>query len=95
MREVTAADRARFLLEYIDLLITERVREDQDPTGAGAARHDRWIINKLRALGAYYTKGFENGSQLRTAINTAQSLDRLRGLIEDFFTPAERRVLAS
>jgi nifR3 family TIM-barrel protein len=95
MREVTPADRARFLLEYIDLLLTERVREDQDVAGDGSARHDRWIINKLRALGTYYTKGFENGSHLRTSINTAQSLDRLRGLIEDFFTTADRRVLAS
>ena len=78
-RLVTAADRGQFLLEYIEMLLRERVDE------ARAATHDRWVINKLRALGSYYTKGLDNGSHLRTAINTAQSLAKLRETIAEFF----------
>src|SRR4051812_31668734 len=57
VRAVTAADRAQFLLDYIDLLLHERVRDE-----VVAVSHDKWIINKLRALCSYYTKGFDNGS---------------------------------
>jgi tRNA-dihydrouridine synthase B len=79
MRTVTLEDRGRFLLDYIDLLLTERV--DQ----ARALTHDRWVVNKLRALGAYFTKGLDNGAHLRTAINTAASLPELREVIGCFF----------
>src|SRR6266853_308892 len=41
-REVTLEDRGRFLLDYIDSLLTERVRE---PEGFGTKTHDRWVIN--------------------------------------------------
>jgi tRNA-dihydrouridine synthase B len=91
-REVTLADRGQFLLEYIDLLMHERVREPAgfrhvvqllSPTHAGS--HHRWVINKLRALGSWYTKGLDNGSHLRIAINAAESLDELRDLIASFF----------
>jgi tRNA-dihydrouridine synthase B len=78
-REVSMAERGRFLFEYIDLLMTERVDE------ARATSHDRWVVNKLRALGAYFTKGLDNGSHLRTAINTADSLGALRDAIGEFF----------
>jgi tRNA-dihydrouridine synthase B len=91
-RELTLADRGQFLLEYIELLMHERVHE---PAGfrhfalgvspAHAGSHHRWVINKLRALGSWYTKGLDNGSHLRTAINTAKSLDELRDLIASFF----------
>ena len=47
--------------------------------------HDEWVINKLRALGSWYTKGLENGSHLRTAINSTDSLDGLRELLMKFF----------
>jgi tRNA-dihydrouridine synthase B len=51
-----------------------------------AARgHDRWVINKLRALNSWYTKGLDNGSHLRTAINSAESLQRLREIVGEFF----------
>ena len=50
--------------------------------------HDRWVINKLRALGSWYTKGLDNGSHLRTAINHAESLDQLRDVISLFFSQA-------
>ena len=78
---VTLEDRGRFLLDYIDLLMSERVRDE----GAPQQSHDRWVINKLRALGSWYTKGLEGGSHLRTAINSAASLSALRDLIGAFF----------
>lgn len=86
MRQITLEDRGRFLLDYIDLLTHERLRDDD----SGAKGHDRWVINKLRALGAYYTKGFEHGAQLRTGINTTTSLAELRRLISEFFLDAPR-----
>src|SRR3954470_13222147 len=78
-RIVTLEEHGRFLLEYIDLLMQERVDD------ARAMTHDRWVVNKLRALGSWYTKGLENGSHLRTSINSAPSLDVLRQLISEFF----------
>ena len=78
-RLVTLEDRGRFLLDYIELLLQERVDESR------ALSHDRWVINKLRALGSWYTKGLDNGSHLRTAINTADSLSSLRQTIAAFF----------
>jgi tRNA-dihydrouridine synthase len=93
-RPVTPEDRGRFLLEYIELLMRERVRADE-PAGfrhrapgqpnAAALGHDRWVINKVRALGSWYTKGLDNGSHLRTAINSAESLDQLTDVIGTFF----------
>ena len=79
-RDVNAAERGQFLLDYIDLLLHERVRDD-----ATAISHDKWVINKLRALGAYYTKGCDNGSHLRARINTITSLAELRDAIAEFF----------
>jgi tRNA-dihydrouridine synthase len=90
-RAVTLAERGRFLLDYIALLQNERVR---DPEGL---RHDRWVVNKVRALGSWYTKGLDNGSHLRTAINSADSLEQLIGMIEAFFSgavPPARDVVA-
>src|SRR5262249_40714886 len=85
----------RFLLEYMDLLLTERVDEASgfrhvapgQETGSHvpARGRARWVINKLRALGAWYTKGLEGGSSLRVAINSADSLDAVRDLIHGFF----------
>jgi tRNA-dihydrouridine synthase B len=105
-REVTLADRGRFLLEYIDLLMNERVREPegfrhsfdtQMPRHAchheTPKSHDRWVVNKLRALGSWYTKGLENGSHLRTAINSAESIDALQAIVGGFFF-ADSRVIA-
>jgi len=87
-RTVTYQERGQFLLEYIDLLLQERVDEQR------VASHDRWVINKLRALGSWYTKGFENGSHLRTAINTTESLHQLRDVISRFFLEPSERPLA-
>ena len=81
-RDVSQAERGQFLLDYIDLLLTERFDAANDKR---AASHDRWVVNKLRALGSYYTKGLDNGSHLRVAINSAQSLPHLRDVIVQFF----------
>ena len=79
-RTITAAERGQFLLDYVDLLLRERVDD------ARAASHERWVINKIRALGSWYTKGLENGSHLRTAINSAESMERLREIVSQFFS---------
>jgi len=98
-RHVPLEERGQFLLDYIEMLQNERVHEPEGfrhvAPGAGteasshalptASRHDRWVINKLRALCSWYTKGLEGGAGLRTAINSAQSLAELRAIVEDFF----------
>jgi len=97
-RQVTAADRGRFLLDYIDLLLTERVREPEGfrhlmqatPVPTARRSHERWVINKIRALGSWYTKGVENGSQLRTRLNQTESLGELRDLIAEAFGLVEQ-----
>src|ERR1700674_4373923 len=78
-RPVTLEDRCRLLLNYIELLLQERVDESR------VLSHDRWVVNKLRALASWYTKGLDNGSHLRTAINTSDSLMSLRETIAGFF----------
>jgi tRNA-dihydrouridine synthase len=97
-REITMRERGEFLLDYIDLLVHERTGEaagfrhvapgagvDPEPRPGPARGHERWVINKLRALNSWYTKGIENGSHLRVAVNAAESLAQLRAIIEDFF----------
>ncbi len=96
-KTVTDADRARFLLDYIEMLQNERLHEDEgfrhvapgqtdSSAVSGPARgHDRWVINKLRALNSWFTKGLDNGSHLRIAINQADSIERLKEVIESFF----------
>ena len=99
VREVTFEDRGQFLLDYIDLLLKERVDEDagfrhsapMTPEEAARAHREpaqgreRWVINKLRALNSWYTKGLENGGHLRIAINQAGSIGELRDIITQFF----------
>ena len=96
--------RGQFLLEYIDLLLTDvaderagfrhvapgqTVHKPGLPSGAlakdGQRSRERWVVNKLRALGSWYTKGLDGGSQLRVAINSAESVDHLREIIRTFF----------
>jgi len=96
-RSVTLEDRGRFLLAYVDLLLSERVDELEGfrhrPPGetgwtgqhAPARGRERWVINKLRALGSWYTKGLEGGSELRVAINSTQSIAELRDVITRYF----------
>jgi tRNA-dihydrouridine synthase B len=53
-------------------------------------RRERWVINKLRALMSWYSKGLHNGGHLRTAINSADSIAQVRDTIQQFFANAER-----
>jgi tRNA-dihydrouridine synthase B len=99
-RTVSLADRGRFLLDYMDLLLDDgqhevegfrhvALRSTEASTDtvnrAPAIGRDRWVINKLRALCSWYTKGFEGGASLRTAVNTTQSLQQLRDHLFEFF----------
>ena len=98
---VTLEDRGRFLRDYIQLLMREHVSEAegfrhsfsgvaQHRSSSRAQSHDKWVLNKIRALGSWYTKGLDNGSRLRTSLNSAESLEALRERIEGFFfTPVE------
>ena len=53
---------------------------------AGPARgRERWVIGKLRALCAWYTKGLVGGGRLRVAVNHADSIAALRADIAEFF----------
>jgi tRNA-dihydrouridine synthase B len=112
MRRVSLADRGRFLLDYIDLLLEDsdteaegfrhvapgsdahtifRLKAEATTDGKRATGHARWVINKLRALGSWYTKGLEDGAHLRVAINSAESIQQLRDIISEFFlAPRER-----
>jgi nifR3 family TIM-barrel protein len=113
-RTISKVERGRFLLDYIDLLLDDHRREEagfrhvaarmgsseEAINRAPAAGRDRWVINKLRALCTWYTKGFEGGSLLRTAVNTTQSLGELRDHICEFFladdaaVPSHERALS-
>ena len=99
---VTDEDRARFLLAYIEMLQQERLHEAEgfrhvapgqaasEPASGPARGHDRWVINKLRALNSWFTKGLDNESHLRVAINKAESIADLRDIIEEFFRVPSR-----
>lgn len=87
------ADRGQFLLDYLELLLHERVDEaDGFRHSAPGSHHDlpaqgreRWVINKLRALNSWYTKGLHGGSHLRVQINSAESINQLKSIICSFF----------
>jgi nifR3 family TIM-barrel protein len=91
---VTLQQRGDFLRAYIRLLLQERVGEAEgfrhQAPGDGArpapARgRERWVINKVRALCAWYSKGLEGGSVLRSRVNTADGLAQLDEIIDQFF----------
>jgi tRNA-dihydrouridine synthase B len=50
-----------------------------------ARGRERWVINKLRALCAWYSKGLDGGSHLRVRVNGAASIGELRAIIDEFF----------
>ena len=97
---VTLQQRGDFLRAYIRLLLDERVAEADGfrhhapgvpAPPDGASRHtpargrERWVINKVRALCAWYSKGLEGGSILRSRVNTANSLGQLDEILDEFF----------
>ena len=97
-RPVTLEQRKRFLQDYIQLLLDERVderdgfRHSAPGTGVGTAPargRERWVINKIRALCAWYSRGLDGGSHLRARVNTAASLTELHDIIDTFFFTAE------
>jgi tRNA-dihydrouridine synthase B len=107
-RLITLRDRGQFLVDYIALLIHERVDEAAGfrhiaPSSGPASEpstpmtHDsqrtargreRWVINKVRALMAWYSKGLDGGAELRSRINTTDNLAALMTLIDEFFFAA-------
>ena len=101
--DVSLAERGQFLLDYIDLLLVEGIAEEAGfrhaapgqaitaPPAAARGR-ERWVINKLRALCAWYTKGLIGGSDLRVTINHTESINQLREAIETFFQVQAARV---
>jgi tRNA-dihydrouridine synthase B len=102
---VSLAERGQFLLDYIDLLLAERVSEDAgfrhtapghhgaEPPATARGR-ERWVINKLRALGSWYTKGLVGGGELRVSINSSESIGQLRETIADFFLRSNQPAVA-
>ena len=101
MRQVTAADRAAFLFDYIDLLVQDREAEHDgfrhqapgQPAPVAETRparsRERWVINKVRALCTWYSKGVDNGSHLRIAVNAAESVHEVCDIIGRFFVVPE------
>ncbi len=93
------ADRGQFLFDYIDLLLDEGAGEAEgfrhlapsagEEASAPARGHARWVINKVRALCSWYSKGLEGGGQLRVSINSAESVSELREIVDRFFNVAE------
>jgi tRNA-dihydrouridine synthase len=55
------------------------------PAERVARGRERWVINKLRALCAWYSKGIDCGSHLRIRVNSAQSISELRDIVDEFF----------
>jgi tRNA-dihydrouridine synthase B len=100
-RVVTLQERGRFLLDYIELLVNERVNEAdgfrhiapaQPPFDGARPRaigRERWVINKIRALTSWYSKGLDAGSHLRVRVNAADSLRELHDIIDEFFLRAD------
>jgi tRNA-dihydrouridine synthase B len=96
-RHITNAERAQFLLDYITLLLNERVDEsagfrhvapqhgDLPVVHMPARGRERWVINKLRALCAWYSKGLEGGAQFRTTVNGVESVQQLVDTIHAAF----------
>ena len=99
-RVITLAERGRFLLAYIDMLLSERADETSgfrhvapgaeattaaDTVPRTARGRERWVINKLRALSSWYSKGFDHGSHFRVQVNSCESIEQLRSTITEFF----------
>jgi len=103
-RAVAPEDRAEFLREYLGLLLDERVGEVAGfrhvaPGQAAAAPvpargRERWVINKIRALCSWYSKGLDGGSHLRVRVNQAESIAELRDVIDEFFATARQPSVA-
>jgi len=98
-RVISREDRGRFLLDYIDLLLQEPAQESDGfrhvaPVHGPALPHppargrERWVVNKLRALNAWFSKGLDGGSHFRLAVNQADSVGELRDIVHRVFVAA-------
>ncbi|MEP7118899.1 MAG: tRNA dihydrouridine synthase DusB [Acidobacteriota bacterium] len=102
-RIITSEQRAAFLHDYIDLLLDDHGAEGEGfrhvapgtsgPDHARARSRERWVVNKVRALCTWYTKGLDNGSHLRIAINASPTITEVRDVIDRFFLTPELFVL--
>jgi tRNA-dihydrouridine synthase B len=101
-RTVSLRARGQFLVAYLQLLLNEGVDEadgfrhvapgsttDAQEDGRSARGRERWVINKLRALCSWYSKGLDGGSQLRVRVNSAERITDLRQIVEEFFLAEE------
>ncbi len=70
-------------------------REASTRATAAARGRERWVINKLRALAAWYTRGLQGGSRVRAAVNRAESIGQLRESLARFFGDSPDIVLAA
>jgi tRNA-dihydrouridine synthase B len=92
-RWVTLQERGQFLRDYIEMLLNERLNEREGfrhrapgTVDDGRAHgRERWVINKIRALCSWYSRGLDGGSQFRVQVNTAGSINELRDIIDAFF----------
>ena len=89
-RAVSLVERGQFLLDYIELLLHEGEGESEGfrhraASNTAEGRHQRWVVNKVRALMSWYSKGLQNGGHLRTAINSAEKIEQVRDIIRRFF----------
>ena len=48
-----------------------------------AVGREKWVINKIRALCSWYTKGFEGGAQFRIGVNAAKSIAELEDILNE------------
>ena len=96
-RAVSLAERGQFLLDYMELLLSERAEEakgfrhvvpgavDEMKAPVTARGRERWVINKIRALSSWYSKGFDCGSHFRVRVNSCDSIINLREIVDEFF----------
>jgi tRNA-dihydrouridine synthase B len=96
-RRVTMMERGEFLLDYIELLLADHADEVNGfrhvapgtdaaaPMPAPARGRERWVINKIRALSSWYSKGFDCGSHFRVRVNSCESVAHLREIVDEFF----------
>jgi nifR3 family TIM-barrel protein len=50
----------------------------------GARGRERWVINKLRALCSWYSKGLDGGCHVRVRVNSAERMAELYAIVEEF-----------
>jgi tRNA-dihydrouridine synthase len=102
---VSIRERGQFLLDYIQMLLDERVNEaagfrhvapgavsEAEDDTRPARGHERWVINKLRALCSWYSKGLDGGSQLRVRVNSAERVSQLREIVDEYFMDETEKV---